>query len=162
MTTSNMVLSIFIATIVVVMLLVTIKKNSIQNLQSQERKDALQGVLVAIKHVNDRVLPQQNALASGIQERSIEGIPITMMNGQLRANRTALSNGLDLAYIVSRTHHSTFQNWQVLDVPHHISHPVKVKIQQFQAPDNCHLIYSEAGVADKKQGVKYLVIDHGC
>ncbi|MBE8168481.1 MAG: hypothetical protein HAW66_08960 [Shewanella sp.] len=76
MTSSNMVLSIFIATIIVVMLLVTIKKSSIQDLQSEKRKDALRGVLVAIKHVNDQVLTQSEMLATGIQQRSIKNIPI--------------------------------------------------------------------------------------
>ncbi len=162
MTSSNMVLSIFIATIIVVMLLVTIKKSSIQDLKSEKRKAALRGVLVAIKHVNEQVLMPSEMLTTGIQQRSIKDIPIALMNGQLRANKTALNNGLDLAYIASKTHDSTFLDWQILNVPHHISHPVRVKIQQFQSPDNCHLMYSEAGIVEKKQQVQYQVVEHGC
>ena len=149
-----------IATLVVVGLLIALNKPQLKQASSAHHRAELLGVLTAIKHVNEKVLPINSE--KGHADVVLEGIAVPLFNGKLRATEIGLKLGLDAAYHSIQNHHTTFDYWNMLGRPSKANQPKQILLQHKDAPDNCHLIYIEAGTINAPQAEQYIVVDRGC
>ncbi|MGB0895450.1 MAG: hypothetical protein ACPGUD_13695 [Parashewanella sp.] len=153
---------VMVTTIIVICLLVAINQNRTQQTISSERKSALEGLEVAIRHVNEKVLYDPDGVVLGRSQQIIDTIPVTLLNGKLRANSQSLENGLAIAYKALQTEHSAFDNWIIIELPTNNDNARKVKLKHHVTPTDCHLIYTEAGTEDKAAAPIYQTVNAGC
>ncbi len=149
-----------ISTLVVIGLLVALNKPKLQQVNSMHHKDELLGILTAMKHVNDNVLPMHDT--EGESDVLIDGVAIPLFNGKLRATSNSLESGLDVAYRAVQTHHTAFDSWNMVGQPSKANEPRRIKLQHTAAPVTCHIIYVEAGTLKQPTAEKYIVMDEGC
>ena len=121
----------------------------------------LNAMRVAINNVNHSLLPNHFEM-QGDSVRYINGHQVALLNGKLRASRESIRQGLDSAYLASETNVSALRGWKVIEMQSDKQHSRSVQIFAHAAPDNCFLVYTEAGTSSQARAAKLDVIDHGC
>ena len=149
-----------ISTLVVVGLLIALNKPQLQQASTAHHRAELLGVLTAIKHINEQLLPKD--AATGKTDVLIEGVAIPLLNGRLRATEGSLKRGLDVAYRSIQTEHTPFDYWNMLGRPSNANEPMQIQLQHKDAPEGCHIIYIEAGTIEIPKDEQYVLVDKGC
>ncbi|MBM7074320.1 hypothetical protein JQC92_20220 [Shewanella sp. 202IG2-18] len=149
-----------IATLVVIGLLIALNKPALEQATTKHHQSELLGLLTAIKHVNQQVLPMHNS--EGEADVLIDGVAVPLFNGKLRATSSSLERGLDVAYRSIQTHHTAFDYWNMIGQPSKSNEPRKIQLQHKEAPANCHIIYVEAGTLEQPNAEQYILNDKGC
>ncbi len=121
----------------------------------------LNAMRVAIDNVN-KSLPSGHSAIRGDSIRFINGHQVELLNGKLRASHKSIRQGLDGAYLARETNVSALSGWRVIETQSDPAQSRSVKIFAHTAPDNCFLVYTEAGTAAAPKPVKSDIIDHGC
>ena len=121
----------------------------------------LNSMRVAIDNVNKSLLPNHFEM-QGDSVRFINGHQVNLLNGKLRASRESIRQGLDGAFLAKETNVSALRGWRVIEMQSASDQSRSVQIFAHAAPDNCFLVYTEAGTVSNPEPAKLDVIDHGC
>lgn len=152
----------FIALVVVVFVVGQAPKTSEQIKQNHQA--ALTGLSVALKHANQQIKAHadKSNQASGIADIVMNNIPISILNGSMRATRDSIENGLDVIYDAKDTIHSTVAEWNMDVIQGGKEEPGQVKVFAAGAPESCYLLYTEAGTETQVAPATQIIIDTGC
>ncbi|MGB0895449.1 MAG: hypothetical protein ACPGUD_13690 [Parashewanella sp.] len=128
------------------------------------RKQTLNSLKVAIHRANERVHQRaQNENADyGSAEIEMNGVQVGVLNGYLKATQIDIDNGMDLLFDAKDSTHSASSAWVIDEQEALLEEPAQVIVHQSEAPDNCFLMYTEAGVINQPAPATSIVVDSGC
>ena len=135
------------------------KQNTIHRQHDNIAK--LNAMRVAIDNVNSALLPNHFE-TEGESVRFINGHPVDLLNGKLRASRTSLRRGLDSAFLAPETNVSALRGWDIIEMQSGNGQRKSVQLVPDINRSNCFLVYSEAGTETQPKHAGLSLITHGC
>ncbi|WP_133408368.1 hypothetical protein [Parashewanella tropica] len=140
------------------------QKTTNEQVAKETHAKAIDSLKIALEHANNIIHKnaEENQVSKGKADITISSIPVSLINGYLKASRLSLENGLNIVYNAQQDLYSAVSNWNmdIIDVAANM--PGKVKIYEPSAPKNCYLIYTEAGtLGHPKQPIESMV-KSGC
>ncbi|MCL1077988.1 hypothetical protein D5R81_09055 [Parashewanella spongiae] len=164
MAQSKLLTYIIVIIAVILLIFIVSRVPETKTLINNNHKSSIQSLSVAIEQANKLVHEQalKNGAAVGVADISVNDISINMLNGSMRATRSALENGLDVTFDAKDTIHSAVADWDMDIISATETQPGQVKVFAPGAPENCYLVYTEAGTEAKPATATHVVIDKGC
>ncbi|RYV02998.1 hypothetical protein SOPP22_06830 [Shewanella sp. OPT22] len=152
--------------VVIVVLLIIATSAAALSIQSDTHSQKqnlakLNAMRVAIDKINNTLLPNHFEMG-GESTRFINGYPVDLMNGKLRANGTALRQGLDSAYLASETNVSALRGWSLVEMQASHKQSKSLQLAPSSLSQNCFLVYSEAGTVSHPKAATITMVNHGC
>ncbi|WP_133309237.1 hypothetical protein [Parashewanella curva] len=140
------------------------QKSTNEQVAKETHAKAIASLEIALEHANSIIHKnaEENQVTTGKADITINSIPVSLVNGFLKASRSSLENGLNIAYNAKQSIYSAASNWSmdVLDVQGNV--PGQVKIYASNAPKNCYLIYTEAGTLGSPKRPSESIVNSGC
>ncbi len=164
MTQSKLLTAIIVIASIVLVIFIVSKVPETKTLINDSHKSSIRALSVAIEHANQLVNEQalKDGATEGNADISVNDMSVDILNGYMRATRSALENGLDVTFDAKDTIHSAVANWDMDIISATANQPGQVRVFMLNSPENCYLMYTEAGTIEKPAVATHIIVDKGC